>query len=337
MRRDGRAALLVGVHGRRPRRDALAPHPAAVRGRIARCRRGEARCCRRSKGIRMAKAAVETAVLDAELRAAGRSFGERLGAARECGRLRRVGRHLRRRSRSCSTQVDGLPRRGLPRIKLKIEPGWDSSPCAPSASAGPRSPLQVDANTAYTLADEHVASPRPRRVRPAAHRAAPARRRPARPRRARRAASRTPICLDESILSARVGRRCDRPRRVLDRQHQAGPRRRLPRSRARARRVPAARCRRCGAAACSRPASAAPPTWPSPRCPDSPCPGDTSASDRYFAPDITEPFVLEDGQLACRRGRASACGRSRMCWPPPRDRSRWCVRRAAAAGSCRRR
>jgi O-succinylbenzoate synthase len=31
-------------------------------------------------------------------------------------------------------------------------------------------------------------------------------------------------------------------------------------------------------------------------------PGDTSGSDRYFRPDITEPFVLEDGQLRVPKG-----------------------------------
>src|SRR5262249_32790152 len=31
-------------------------------------------------------------------------------------------------------------------------------------------------------------------------------------------------------------------------------------------------------------------------------PGDTSASDRYFAEDLTEPFVLEDGRLAVPKG-----------------------------------
>ena len=39
--------------------------------------------------------------------------------------------------------------------------------------------------------------------------------------------------------------------------------------------------------------------------PDFTLPGDTSASDRYFAQDITEPFVLRDGRLACRKARAS--------------------------------
>jgi O-succinylbenzoate synthase len=31
-------------------------------------------------------------------------------------------------------------------------------------------------------------------------------------------------------------------------------------------------------------------------------PGDTSASDRYFARDVTEPFVLDDGYLAVPSG-----------------------------------
>ena len=48
---------------------------------------------------------------------------------------------------------------------------------------------------------------------------------------------RTPICLDESITSARVGRGRDRPRRVQHRQHQGRARRRLPRGAARPRRL----------------------------------------------------------------------------------------------------
>ena len=31
-------------------------------------------------------------------------------------------------------------------------------------------------------------------------------------------------------------------------------------------------------------------------------PGDTSASDRYFLRDVTEPFILEDGHLAVPSG-----------------------------------
>jgi O-succinylbenzoate synthase len=31
-------------------------------------------------------------------------------------------------------------------------------------------------------------------------------------------------------------------------------------------------------------------------------PGDTSASDRYYSTDLTEPFVLEDGHVAVPTG-----------------------------------
>ena len=39
-------------------------------------------------------------------------------------------------------------------------------------------------------------------------------------------------------------------------------------------------------------------------------PGDTSASDRYFARDITEPFVLDDGQPARADGPGIGVTRS---------------------------
>lgn len=38
--------------------------------------------------------------------------------------------------------------------------------------------------------------------------------------------------------------------------------------------------------------------WRWPRCPGSPLPGDVSASGRYFAHDLTPPFVLDSGHLA---------------------------------------
>ena len=34
----------------------------------------------------------------------------------------------------------------------------------------------------------------------------------------------------------------------------------------------------------------------------SPCPGDTSASDRFYHRDITAPFVLEDGHVRVPTG-----------------------------------
>ena len=38
------------------------------------------------------------------------------------------------------------------------------------------------------------------------------------------------------------------------------------------------------------------------RCPGFTVPGDLSASDRYFADDITEPFVLDGGRLTVPTG-----------------------------------
>ena len=131
------------------------------------------------KGHRMAKAALETAVLDAELRAPGcRSAptSARSATRSPCGV-----------SVGITDTIDELldARRRLPRRRLPPDQAQDRAGLgrragrAPSASAfGDDLPLQVDANTAYTLADaRHLAAARP--VRPAAHRAAAGRGRPA--------------------------------------------------------------------------------------------------------------------------------------------------------------
>jgi O-succinylbenzoate synthase len=101
------------------------------------------------QGHRMAKAAIEAAVLDAELRAVGRSMADHLGATRDhvpvgvsIGILPTIddlvetaGRHLAE---------------GYARIKVKIKPGWDVEPIrALRAAHGPDFGLQVDANAAY--------------------------------------------------------------------------------------------------------------------------------------------------------------------------------------------
>src|SRR5262249_2504817 len=109
------------------------------------------------KGHPMAKAALEMAVLDAELRAAGQSLAERLGAVRDvvdCG----VSIGIFPTIKELLIQVDGYLDDGYKRIKLKIEPGWDHEPVRAVRERWPDIALQVDANTAYSLADEHVAS-----------------------------------------------------------------------------------------------------------------------------------------------------------------------------------
>ena len=76
------------------------------------------------KGHRMAKAALEMGVLDAELHAVGRSFARELGAVRDrvpCG----VSVGIMDSIPELLDAVDGYVAEGYVRIKLKIEPGWD--------------------------------------------------------------------------------------------------------------------------------------------------------------------------------------------------------------------
>ncbi|HYD10333.1 MAG TPA: enolase C-terminal domain-like protein, partial [Acidimicrobiales bacterium] len=105
------------------------------------------------KGHRMAKAALETAILDASLRAAGVSMASHLGATRatvDCG----VSVGIMSSIDALLAAVRGYLDDGYLRIKLKIEPGWDVEPVrAVREMIGPDALLQVDANTAYTLDD----------------------------------------------------------------------------------------------------------------------------------------------------------------------------------------
>jgi O-succinylbenzoate synthase len=154
------------------------------------------------KGHPMAKAALEMAILDAELRAAGRSFAEYLGATRtRVPSGVSVGIHDS--IDALLTAVEGYVADGYVRIKLKIEPDWDLEPVAAVRRLiGPEVPLQVDANTAYTRDDiDHlcrldefdlllIEQPLPEDDLVGHTRLA-------------RAAA-TPICLDESITSVTV-------------------------------------------------------------------------------------------------------------------------------------
>jgi O-succinylbenzoate synthase len=104
-------------------------------------------------GHPMAKAAVEMAVLDAQLRAAGQSFAGYLGGVRQTvpsgvsvGIQDSIEQTLR--------VVEGYLDDGYVRIKLKIKPGWDVELVrAVRGVFGDDVPLQVDANAAYTLLD----------------------------------------------------------------------------------------------------------------------------------------------------------------------------------------
>jgi o-succinylbenzoate synthase len=244
-------------------------------------------------GHHMAKAAIEMAVLDAQLRTRGESFAKYFGAVRpavDCGVS--VGIH-KSISELLETVGDYLEQ-GYRRIKLKIKPGWDVEPVRAVRERFGDVPLQVDANTAYSLSDAaHLAEldefslllieqPLPEE-QVLAH--------------AELARSvRTPICLDESITSAQVAADAIKlgacriinikPGRVggyleARRIHDLCAAQGVP--------VWMGGMLETGIGRAGNVAMAAMPNFT--------LPGDTSASDRYYHRDITQPFVLHDGRL----------------------------------------
>lgn len=103
-------------------------------------------------GHRMAKAGLELAVIDAALRAENRSFGEYLGAEKDrvpSG----VSVGIQSDPRALVAAVGGYLDEGYVRIKIKIKPGRDIDDTAAVRAAFGGIPLQVDANSAYTLQD----------------------------------------------------------------------------------------------------------------------------------------------------------------------------------------
>ena len=246
------------------------------------------------KGHPMAKAALETALLDAELRAHGMAIGTFLGAVRDrvpAG----VSVGIKDTIPSLLDDVEGYLAAGYQRIKLKIEPGWDVEPVRQVRQRfGADLLLQVDANTAYTLADaDHLRRldefdllliEQPLDEDDLLGHAKLAER------------LRTPVCLDESITSARDAaaaielRACRviniKPARVggyleARRIHDVALAHGIP--------VWCGGMLETGIGRAPNLALAALPGFV--------LPGDTSASDRYFTEDLTEPFVLVDGHL----------------------------------------
>ena len=251
------------------------------------------------KGHPMAKAAVEMAVLDAELRTAGISFAAHLGAVRDsvdCGVSVGIFPTIPELLDEVAAYIDA----GYRRVKLKIEPGWDVEPLrAVRERFGDDVLLQVDANTAYSLADaRHLArldhfdlllieQPLPEDDVPGHAELAKH--------------LRTPICLDESIVSARaaaqaisigacsiVNIKAGRVGGYLEarRVHDVCAAHGVP--------VWCGGMLETGLGRAANVALAALPGFT--------LPGDTSASDRYFHRDVTEPFVLRDGQLSVPTG-----------------------------------
>ena len=104
------------------------------------------------KGHAMAKAALEMAVLDAQLRAANLSLGGHLGGSRAAVPVG-VSVGITSTVDALVETVGGYVDDGYARVKLKIEPGFDIEPVTAVRAAFPNLALQVDANTAYCLAD----------------------------------------------------------------------------------------------------------------------------------------------------------------------------------------
>lgn len=250
-------------------------------------------------GHRMAKAALEMALLDAELRLAGVALADRLGATLDrvpCG----VSVGMSPSVEAVVDAVDDYVDQRYRRVKLKVQPGFDLDLLAAVREAHPDVPLQVDANTAYTLADaDHLAAfdqfglllvEQPFAEDRLGDHA----------RLAEQVA--TPVCLDESITSEAVCRdaiamgatsvvnlKAGRVGGVLAARHLAEVCHQLG--------VPVW----CGGmveTGIGRAANVA-----LAACPNFSLVGDVSASDRFWAQDlITTPFEMEDGMLEVPTG-----------------------------------
>lgn len=105
------------------------------------------------RGHRMAKAALEMALIDSDLRGSGISLAAHLGSER--GEVS-VGVSIGIPERGVDQllgQVAEHLAEGYQRIKLKIEPGFDLEPVRAVRQAYPDILLSVDANAAYTPGD----------------------------------------------------------------------------------------------------------------------------------------------------------------------------------------
>ena len=250
-------------------------------------------------GHRMAKAGLELAVLDAALRTADVPLAAALGAARD--RIPSgVSVGIQRDPAALVDTVGGYLAEGYRRIKIKIKPGRDLAETAAVRAAFPDVPLQVDANSAYTLADadtlagldafELLLIEQPLQEDDLVDHARLAQR------------LHTPLCLDESITSAkaatdaislgaaaiinikagRVGGYLEAVR-VHDLCRAAG----VP--------VWCGGMLETGIGRAANAALAALPGFT--------LPGDVSASDRFYRRDIvTDPITLEDGDVRVPTG-----------------------------------
>jgi O-succinylbenzoate synthase len=115
---------------------------------------------------RMMGATFEMAVLDAELRLAGRSLGDSFGVGAGFTTMpvgAAVGIPARRDIGVLRGDVARQVALGCARVRLKIAPGWDIEPVRTVRAAHPDLSIQVDANGSYlldTAADDPAAAGR---------------------------------------------------------------------------------------------------------------------------------------------------------------------------------
>ena len=111
----------------------------------------------RVRGNRMAKAGLEFAIWDLFGRMQGRSLASMLGGARDRVAVG-VSVGIQKDIDTLLKVVGAYLDAGYQRIKLKIKPGWDIEPTRAVRNAWPNIKLQVDANSIYHLADaDHLA------------------------------------------------------------------------------------------------------------------------------------------------------------------------------------
>lgn len=249
----------------------------------------------RLMGHPMAKAALETAVLDAWLRTERRSLADYLGAVRtevDCGVS--VGIPVDESIDSLLEEVSGYVDAGYRRIKLKIQPGWDLRAVRAVREAWPDIPLQTDANQAYTRDDGPVLAAMDPYDLLLVEQPLPEDDLLGHAMLAQQIS--TPVCLDESIISLASADTAIafkaasviniKPGRVsgyLEAReiHDLCLERGVP--------VWCGGMLETGIGRAANVALAALPGFT--------LPGDTSASSRYYAVDITPPFILDDGRL----------------------------------------
>lgn len=252
------------------------------------------------RGHPMARGALELAILDAQLRASGQSLAAYLGSTRAeipCGVS--VGIPDDDSLDTLLAEVSGYVDDGYKRIKLKIQPGWDLVPTRLVHDTWPDIPLQVDANQAYSRNDiDHLVGldefglllvEQPIHEEDyLGHKLLAGR-------------MVTPVCLDESVLSVDnaeslidygaceiVNIKAGRVGGYLSAKaiHDMALGRGIP--------VWCGGMVETGLGRAANVALASLPGFT--------LPGDTSASDRFYTQDLTEPFVMQDGMMTVPTG-----------------------------------